>query len=139
MEDALNGVPNDPEAERHGRALFAAQREHGGGNEDEGEVPQEVERHHGAGVGPVGLPLLQLIRRRLPHQQGRLAHRPATAPAQEPSRSPERRPPQRATVATAATAAAAAEERCRVPARNPSRGMGRTVGAGALVLPFLLL
>jgi len=120
VDDALGGVPSDPEAERHGGTLVVAEHEHDGGDEDEGEVPEEVERHHGAGVGPVRLPLLQLLRRGLPHQQRWLPHRSAPAPSQKPRRAPERRPAQRAPAAPPDTA----EERRRVQERVAAGARG---------------
>jgi hypothetical protein len=63
MDDALEGVAGDPGPERHGRVLVAAEHEHDRGDGDEGEVPEQVERHDGAGVGPVRLPLLEVLRR----------------------------------------------------------------------------
>lgn len=120
MDDTLGGVPSDPETERHGGALVVAEHEHDGGDEDEGEVPEEIERHHGAGVGPIRLPLLQLLRRGLPHQQRRLPHRSAPAPPQQPRRAPERRPAQRAPAAPPETA----EERRRVQERVAAGARG---------------
>jgi len=63
MDDALEGVAGDPGPERHGRVLVAAEHEHDRGDGDEGEVPEQVERHDGAGVGPVRLPLLEVLGR----------------------------------------------------------------------------
>jgi hypothetical protein len=97
-----------------------AEHEHDGGDEDEGNVPEQVERHYGAGVGPVRLALLQMLRSGLPHQQRRLPHRPAPTLPQQPRRASERRPPQRAAVKPIA----AAEERRRVHERIAAGSRG---------------
>lgn len=113
MDDALQGVAGDPGPERHGRVLAAAEHEHDGGDGDESEVPEQVERHDGAGVGPVRLPLLEVLRGRLPHQHRRLPHRPPPPAPQQPRRAAERRPAERAPSAPAAAAAAAPAEQGR--------------------------
>ncbi|KAB8096526.1 hypothetical protein EE612_025004, partial [Oryza sativa] len=96
VDDALQGVAGDPGPERHGRVLATAEHEHDGGDGDESEVPEQVERHDGAGVGPVRLPLLEVLRGRLPHQHRRLPHRPPPPAPQQPRRAAERRPAERA-------------------------------------------
>jgi hypothetical protein len=117
VDDALQGVADDPGAERHRRVLVAAEHENHGRHGDEGQVPEQVERHDGAGVGPVRLPLLEVFRRRLPHQHRRLPHRPPPAAAQQPRRAAEGGPAERTASAPPPRARAAEQRRGGVKER----------------------
>lgn len=112
VEEALEHVPGEPDAERHRGGLRERGGEDGGGDGDEGEVPEHVEHDDGLGVGPVGLALLEVLRRRLPHRHRRLPHQ-AAAPraAQEPRRAAQ--PRKQASSASAAAAAAVGGRRGR--------------------------
>jgi hypothetical protein len=79
VDQALGGVPDDPQAERLDGALLGRGREHGGGRRGEGDVLGDVEREDGAGVRPVRAPPLQLQRRCLAHQ-----HRGTASPRRAP-------------------------------------------------------
>jgi hypothetical protein len=79
VDQALGGVPDDPQAERLDGALLGRGREHGGGRRGEGDVLGDVEREDGAGVCPVRAPPLQLQRRCLAHQ-----HRGTASPRRAP-------------------------------------------------------
>lgn len=84
MQEALHGVDSVPDPERRRRPLPGRGSEDGDGEEDEGEVPDDIEDDDGAGVGPVGLPLLQLECGRLPDEHRRLPEDPAArGPADE--------------------------------------------------------
>jgi len=120
--DALQGVAGDPGPERHGRVLVAAEHEHDRGDRDEGEVPEQVERHDGAGVGPVSLPLLEVLCGCLPHQHRGFPHGPPPAAAQQPRRAAEGGPAERSASATAPAAGGTAQQR---------RGIEGRVGTGA--------
>ncbi|KAF3958841.1 hypothetical protein CMV_016290 [Castanea mollissima] len=65
VEEALDGVAEDPKLEGHVRGLI------------EPEIPKHVEDHHGLQVGPVALALLELLRHGLPNHHRRLAHHAA--------------------------------------------------------------
>jgi hypothetical protein len=120
--DALQGVAGDPGPERHGRVLVAAEHEHDRSDGDEGEVPEQVERHDGAGVGPVRLPFLQVLCGCLPHQHRGLPHGSPPAAAQQPRRTAERGSAERSASATAPAAGGTAQQR---------RGIEGRFGAGA--------
>lgn len=74
VHEALQRVSDDPDPDRRVRALVDGARQHRRRDHHEGHVPRHVERHHRLRVAPVGAPLLELTRRRLPHQ-----HRRSTA------------------------------------------------------------
>ena len=85
MEEALDGVAEDPEPEGHARGLIAAKEEDSSSHNNKGEIPEHVEDHHGLRVGPIALALLELLRRGLPNHHRRLAHHAAAAGlAEEP-------------------------------------------------------
>jgi hypothetical protein len=98
VEEALEHVAREPDAERHGGPLGQRGGEDGRGDGDEGEVPEHVEHDDGLGVGPVSLALLEVLGGRLPHRHGGLPHQaPAPRAADEPRRAAEaREPPERA-------------------------------------------
>ena len=52
VEEALEHVAREPDAERHGGPLGRRGGEDGRGDGDEGEVPEHVEHDDGLGVGP---------------------------------------------------------------------------------------
>lgn len=84
MQEALQGVAGNPDPERCRRPLPGRRSEDGAGEEDESEVPDDVEDDDGAGVGPVGVALLQLEGCRLPDEHRRLPEDPtAGGPADE--------------------------------------------------------
>lgn len=84
MQEALHGVDGVPDPERRRRPLPGRGSEDGDGEDNEGEVPDDIEEDDGAGVGPVGLPLLQLEGGRLPDEHRRLPEDPAACgPADE--------------------------------------------------------
>lgn len=58
---------------------MAAHDEDGDRDDHEGEVPHEVQDHYRLRVGPVALPLLDLLLRSFPHADGGLPHRAAAA------------------------------------------------------------
>lgn len=79
VENGLQSVAYNPQPERHVGILVAAENQDGGGGGDEGAVPENVQDDDGLGIGPIALPLLELLRRRLPHHHGRLTHEAAAA------------------------------------------------------------
>lgn len=92
VKHTLHRIANDPKPQRHRWGLFPAHRQHNGGDDEEREVPHEVEDDYRARVRPVALPLLDLLRRRLAHAPRRLArHAPAAGAAEEASCSAEAR------------------------------------------------
>jgi len=138
VEEALEHVAREPDAERYGGPLGQRGGKDGRGDGDEGEVPEHVEHDDGLGVGPVGLAHLEVLGGRLPHGHGGLPHQaPAPRAADEPRRAAEaREPPERA--AGGRRGGRRGEERRgrrrRVPAGGVARG-GRRHGGSRSAKP----
>lgn len=126
MDQALGGIPADPEPDRGVWVLASGADEHDHGHHHERRVPHDVQRDHGLGVAPVGAPLLELPRGRLPYQHGGAA--PPRGPAEEDREGGRAG---HGVGAVVGAALAGSEERgLGVGAGRGGRGGGRAGGTG---------
>ena len=138
VKKALESVSDNPQPQRHRRGLEVAQDQNRRRDDDECEVPNHVEHHYRLRVRPVALPLLQLLRRGLPHEHGRFPHQPPAAGTPQESRgAAQALSPDIPAAAIVVAARGGAQQRRRIgdvigQSRNWRAGCGHCFGTLAL-------
>lgn len=85
VKPALNTVTNHPNSQRHIGPFVAAEDQNSDADRHKGEIPENVEEHHGLRIRPIALPLFQLLRCGFSDHHRRLSHHPpASSVAEEP-------------------------------------------------------
>lgn len=84
MDEALEGITDNPQSEGDSWRLIPTHEENSNGDNNEGEIPDEVEGGDGARVGPITLPLLDLLGGGFSNPGRWFAHASAGGASEEP-------------------------------------------------------